>query len=478
MLTDKRTMHYDVAIIGGGPGGSTCANYLRRSGYTVAVFEKEFFPRDHVGESLIPYTFYKMKEMGVLDQIAPFTTKKPGVNFVDRDGLRQSVWCFDKIMNDGAEMSMHTLRAPFDHALLKRAAELGADVFEGATVKNVDLSNPSQATLDVQQHDGTRKNYTARFLVDASGQHAFLAARQRTREPYEGLDRVALFTHWVNTNYDSALRSGLIKIVYIGGEKLGWLWVIPVGRNHLSIGVTLNNTYVKEQKKQLGDDWKTALYKQLIDEALCLKPVLEGASIEHEVQVMGDYSYRVSQKFGSNFALAGDSAAFLDPIFSSGIYVAMEVAHRVADCLHVKFTQGDEAGQAAFEKQYKEVDAAYALIEKFIRLFYDPNLLNFAHAGAGDNGYQKFLAAYEIFHYLLAGDFFNNTEKYTAFIDTLTRERNYNQFIHFIKNKVNEFPTEHYCGYTFEEVYGHLPPGEQVAPGLLSSVMNKETHKQ
>ncbi|MFN8713188.1 MAG: NAD(P)/FAD-dependent oxidoreductase [Bacteroidota bacterium] len=458
---------FDVCIIGGGPGGSTCANYLRRLGYSVAVFEKEIFPRDHVGESLIPYTYYKLQEMGVLESIHAFTTKKPGVNFVDRDGLRQSVWCFDKILNDGAEMSMHTLRAPFDHALLKRAAELGAEVYEGATVKHTDLTDPNCAKTEVEFSNGTRKTITSKFLVDASGQHSFLASRNRNRTPYEGLDRIALFTHWVNTKYDAALSGGLIKIVYLGGEKLGWLWVIPVGRNHLSIGVTLNNAYVKEQKKALGSNWKETLYRQQVEEALCLKTILADAQIEHEIQVMGDYSYNVEKKFGDNYAHVGDSGAFLDPIFSSGIYVAMEVAERVANCLDIKFKQGHEAGEAAFVKEYQTINNAYQLIEKFIRLFYNPDLLNFSHTGSSDDGYQKFLNAYEIFHYLLAGDFFSQTEKYSSFIDTLNNERSFNQFVHFVKTKANEFPTEHFCNYSFEDVYGHLPEGNQVAPGLL-----------
>ncbi len=462
-------MDFDVVIIGGGPGGSTCATYLRKMGYTVGVFEKAIFPRDHVGESLIPFIYYKLEELGVLEEVKKITTKKPGVNFVDRDGLRQSVWCFDRIMKDGAEMSMHGLRAPFDHVLLRNSARHGATVYEGALVKDVDLSNPQQAKIRVCFVDGSERWITARFLVDASGQNSFLASKTGKKKPYEGLDRLALFTHWIHTNYDSALKGGLIKIMYLGGEKLGWLWVIPVGRNHLSIGVTLNNAYVREQKKLLGENWKKLLYTQEVQEAIGLRSILENASMEHDVQILGDYSYRVDQKYGSNFAYVGDAGAFLDPIFSSGIYVAMEVAHRVANCLDVKFKSGDTTGEEKFAAEFQEIDQAYLLIEKFIRLFYEPDLLNFSHAGGVEDGYQKILNAYEIFHYLLAGDFFLNAPKYLHFIDSLNKERNFNQFVHYVKTQANEFATEDFCRYSFDDIYGHLPAGEQVAPGLLKA---------
>lgn len=461
--------NFDVAIIGGGPGGSSAATYLSQFGYKVVVFEKEKFPRDHVGESLIPYCYYKMKEMGVLDDVLKFATKKPGVQFVDRDAKRESVWCFDKVIDDGAEMSMHTLRAPFDKALLDNSKKCGATVLEEHQVKDVELKNPEQVKIRVANKEGIETTFTARFLIDASGQGAFLAKKLEDKKPYEGLDRVAFFSHWLDTEYDAPLSGGLIKIIYLGGEKKGWCWVIPVGRNHLSIGVTLNNSYVKEQKKKYsGANWKEQLYRNELSEAVNLLPILKNARIEHEVIVMGDYSYSVEKKFGDNYAMVGDSGAFLDPIFSSGIYVAMETAHRVSKSIDIKFREGNEAGQKAFEEHFTAINGGYDLIEKFVRLFYDPELLNFSHIGADEDGYVKFLNAYEVFHYLLAGDFFSDYKKYSEFIDDLNKERNFNRFVNYVKSRANEFPNSDFCRYSFEEVYGHLPMTEQVAPGLLS----------
>lgn len=459
--------NYDIIIIGGGPGGSSSAIYLSQKGYNVAVFEKEVFPRDHVGESLIPFTFYKMQELGIFEEVMQFATKKPGVNFIDIDGKRQSVWCFNRILSGGAEMSIHTLRAPFDHALLKRAVATGASVFEGATVRSADLSDPESAAVKVTLRDGTEQTVRARFLIDASGQHSFLASTMNSRKPYPGLDRVALFSHWINTKYDASLNGGLIKIIYLGGEKLGWLWVIPVGRNHLSIGVTLNNSYVREQKKILGPNWKELLYRQEVGFAENLKSILAEADIEHDVQVIGDYSFSVEKKFGSNYVHVGDSGAFLDPIFSSGIYIAMEVAERASRCIDLQLREGAERGQELFRTEFTKIEGAYRLVEKFVRLFYQPDVLNFSHAGVSENGFQSFVNAYEAFHYLLAGDFFSEYKKYEEFLDQLNNEKQFNQFVHFVKSQAKEYPNEDYCRYSFEEIYGHLPDSDRVAPGML-----------
>jgi flavin-dependent dehydrogenase len=450
-------MEHDVIIIGGGPGGSSAATYLRMKGHSVLVLEKEKFPREHVGESLIPFCWYHLRDMGLLEKVGKFATRKPGINFVDKDGARQSVWCFERIIKDGAGNVFHTARAPFDKTLLDHAGELGAEVIEECVVKECDLTDSSKVVVRALHH-GIEKVFTAKFLIDASGQHSFLAGRNKDRHPYEGLDRVAFYRRWTNNNYDKALNAGLIKLVYLGGEKLGWFWVIPIGRNYLSVGVSLNNEYVREQKKKFtGTDWKDRIYMQELSEATCLKDILSGSVAEHETLAVSDYSFFVRNKFGENWAMVGDSGAFLDPIFSSGLFVAMETAKRVTDAIDVKLRRGNEEGKKIFEETFSDIEGGYKLIEKFVRLFYNPELLKFSHIGPADDGYGKFTNAYNIFHYLMSGDFFRNYRKYTEFIDTLNEERSFNKFIHYARTKADEFPDDAFCHHSFEEIYGHLP---------------------
>lgn len=452
------TFDYDVAIIGGGPSGSSAATYLARKGYRVALFEKDRFPREHVGESLIPFCNYRLKDLGVFDDVYKIATRKPGINFVDRDGKRQSVWCFERILKDIAGVTFHTDRATFDKVLLDHSKKNGAQVFEGWPVKDVQLDNPEQVLLRVVSDQGEEKEVRVKFLLDASGQGTFLAKKTGGKHHYKGLERTAFYRRWLNNDYDAALNAGLIKLIYLGGEKKGWFWVIPIGRNHLSIGVSLNNEYVRERRKMFsGDNWKNELYAAELAEAVCLEPVLKNAVPQHDTLVIGDYSYYLEQKYGANYAMIGDAGAFLDPIFSSGLFVAMETAFRVTNAVDVKLQQGAEAGRKAFEDTFVDIEAGYRLIEKFVRLFYDNELLNFSHASPRSDGFEKFTNAYNVFHYLMAGDFFTNHKKYSEFIDTLNNERNFNKFIQFVRTQADEFPDNEYCRYTFEEVYGHLP---------------------
>ncbi len=464
-----KNVFYDVAVIGGGPAGSSFATYARQRGLSVIVFEKEKFPRDHIGESLIPFTYWKLKELGIFEEIKKFATYKPGVNFVDADAKQQSTWCFGKILKDGSHMTYHTLRAPFDKALLDNAKKLGAEVFEEHKVKEINTEDVSgNVFLKVENKEGKVSDVSARFLIDASGQSSMMAKKLGVKIPYAGLDRTAFYSHWLNTTYDTALQQGLIKIIYLGGEKKGWFWVIPVGRNHLSIGVSLNNKYVREQKakfaKANSKNWVHDLYMQEVSYAPHLNTILEKADMEHEVTSIGDYSYYVENKYGKNYAMIGDAGAFLDPIFSSGVYVAMETSSRVINAVETTLKNGVEEGQKVFAKEYEIINGGYKLIEKFVRLFYSPELLNFANANPSDsNSYEASIHAYNVFHYLLAGDFFDNHKLYCEFIDSIKNEKMYKRFIGLVQQRWNETDMGQNCGYSFEDIYGHLDLKEQVA---------------
>ncbi|MBI3509235.1 MAG: tryptophan 7-halogenase [Bacteroidetes bacterium] len=449
---------YDIAIIGGGPAGSSAATYLSKMGYNVAVFEKEKFPREHVGESLIPFCYYRLKDMGVIDEVRKFATKKPGINFIDKDGRRESVWCFERVLTDGAGMIFHTPRAEFDKCLLDHSAKCGAHIFEEHRVFEVNLENTNEVTLRAQDISGEEKIIRAKFLLDASGQSSFLAKKLNDKTHYAGLDRVAFYRRWVNNKYDDSLNAGMIKIVYLGGEKKGWFWVIPIGRNYLSIGVSLNHDYVREQKKKFtGDDWKNKLYAQELSEAVCLHDILRDSVPEHDTLTISDYSYFAKKKYGKNWAMIGDAGAFLDPIFSSGLFVAMETAFRVTKVVDTHLKKGIDNAQLEFAEAFIDIEGGYRLIEQFVRLFYDQELMKFSDTGSSDDGFQKFLNAYDTFHYLLAGDFFSHWKKYSGFLDTLTKERNFNQFIHYVKSRAGQIADKEYCRYSFEEIYGHLP---------------------
>ena len=448
---------YDVIIIGGGPSGSTSATLLAEKGLKVLLLEKESFPREHVGESLIPLSYDILKRQGLIDEMNKIGTRKPGVNFVDKDGIKQSLWCFKNVIKDEGYLTFHVIRSAFDKLLLDNSKKKGAEVREQYNVKNVILDRPDKIVeVHAMNAEGKEEKFESKFIIDASGQSTVLGRKLGVKKSYSDLDRVAVWSHWTNTEFDEHLKEGVIKIVYLGGDKKGWMWVIPVSKEHLSIGVVINNAYIKEKKKQFqnSEDWKKDFYLGELAESYLYKGMLKNAKMEHKVAMQGDYSYYCEKKYGDNFALVGDSAAFLDPIFSSGIYVGMHSAELVADAIEAKLNgKGDEE----MVKAYAKINGAVMLLEKFIRLFYTPEALNFSTIGNPEDlvKYENFEGAYTIFHYLLAGDFFNNYEKYSEFIDVIRDQKSMVKFQNLIHYPKNSSPKST-CGEDFDEMYGRM----------------------
>lgn len=448
---------YDVIIIGGGPSGSTSATLLAQKGLKVLLLEKELFPREHVGESLIPLSYELLEKQGLIDEMKKISTRKPGVSFEDKDGINRSLWCFKSVIKDDSYLSFHMIRSAFDKLLLDNSKKKGATVLEQYTVKNVILDRQDNLVeVHATNSEGQLETFESKFIIDASGQSTFLGRKLGVKKSYADLDRVATWSHWTNNHYDDTLKEGVIKIVYLGGEKKGWMWVIPVSKDHLSIGVVVNNDYVKEKKKQFqnSEDWKKDFYLAELSESYLPKTVLANAKMEHKVAMAGDYSYYCEKKYGNNYALVGDSAAFLDPIFSSGIYVGMHSAELVTNAIYEKLkgVNGDDE----ILKAYTKIQGAVNLLEKFIRLFYTPEALNFSSIGTPEGllMFKKFEGAYAIFHYLLAGDFFNNYEKYSEFIDVIADKRALAKFENLIDHAQNAMPKK--CGENFDEIYGEM----------------------
>ena len=430
-------MFFDIIIIGGGPAGSTAATFLARKGYQVLVLEKEKFPREHVGESLLPFCYPLFQELGVLEQMELNFSRKPGVVFSNVDGSSASNWCFDKVIKDESALSFHVRRATFDDILLRNSEKSGALVSEQVTVKSVDLSAADQVVVTAEKDDVTQQ-FNARFLVDASGQSTFLARHLKSKKPFTSMQpRVAYSTHWKDANLTTDLNAGNIKIVHLEGEKIGWCWMIPLKDNRLSIGVALSSEYANQQRRLLqekSDNWALELYLQELQSSPIIREVIEGACRwdETHVEINGDYSYYSSEKWGSNYAIIGDAAGFLDPIFSSGIYLGMKSGLLVADGIDELFSTHNEQ---KITKAYEDIGGAYRLVEKLINIFYEPGSIKLNQADlAFDLSFEKFEAAYSILHLILAGDFFTNYEKYMKAIEMLRNPGNIEKYKHLIKH--------------------------------------------
>lgn len=423
----KAIQSCDVVVIGGGPAGSTVASFLVRSGHAVTVLERATFPREHVGESLLPFCYRILDELGLVEEMKRRFVRKPGVRFLDTDGVTQTTWCFASKIHDPSHLSFHVIRSEFDEMLLDHAAGEGVTVREGTKVLSVDLDGPDgRALVEASDEKGHTLRYSTRYVVDASGRDTFLANRMKTKTAHRELERTALGTHWSGVEYAGGLADGLIQIVYTGGDKQGWIWVIPVGTDRVSIGAVINSSYFRNQQRALRaagtDDWQQALYHQEIMASPFIRQITESAKQMRGVINNGDYSYTVGNKWGDNYALVGDASAFIDPIFSSGVYLAMNSARLLANALDTQLRIGGTDGADAMKETYERISGAYELVDKLIRLFYTPEAINFAQLGQAEAAFSDtdhYVNAMSLQHFLLAGDFFEQSHRYSEFVDSL-----------------------------------------------------------
>ena len=424
---------YDVIIIGGGPSGSTAATFLARQGVKTLVLEKAKFPREHVGESLLPFCYPILKELGVLEEMEKdkYFVRKPGATFSNADGNDKTHYCFGKVIKGPEYLSFHIHRARFDDLLLQNSRKNGAEVLEQKKVLNVDFDqSPDKVFLTVLDELGNQTVFQSRFVIDASGQESLLANQFNSRVPFKNLNRrIAYSSHWENANLDETLQAGNIKIIHLEGEKLGWIWMIPVTPERLSIGVAVNMDYSKSQKKTStlkASEFKEWLYLNEIKSSPVVAKVIEGAEQVNPVNVNGDFSYYSKQKFGDRYALIGDASAFIDPIFSSGIYLSMKSAQLVAGGL-TGWLNAKENTQ--LKKAYDDIDGAYQLVEKIVTTFYDPNSIRFENINKlKEYDYEKFISGMSIWHLILAGDFFNNHKKYIKAVNLLRSDIKIKQY--------------------------------------------------
>jgi len=378
---------FDVVVVGGGPGGSSTSTFLADGGLRVALFERERFPRFHVGESLMPATMLLLEELGARAAIEERGFQlKYGATFIDEDNNAATQTFYFLPGQPWPNYSYQVPRAEFDTVLLEHATKRGVTVFQPATVEGTEF-DAGGVTLTVSGEIGPF-SVRAKMLVDATGRDALLATRYGRRTRIPNLGKVAFFAHYKGAARRSGLEEGNIR-VYVFRE--GWFWWIPLAGDVTSVGAVCHARTVKQWTGE-----PEGLLDAMIARSRGVSENLAGAVRITPVHRVANFSYHNSPVVGDRFVAVGDAIAFVDPIFSGGVYIALRTGQLAAAAILQAFRAGDFSARrfAAYERR---VRAGLAPLFQFIHKYYEPSFFDlFMHP-------RNYLGVYEAVLNVLSG---------------------------------------------------------------------------
>jgi flavin-dependent dehydrogenase len=340
----------DVVVVGGGPAGSTAATILSQSGLKVALFEREHFPRFHIGESMIPHTFFPMQRTGLLKKMKDsWFVKKYSVQFVDQYGRLSEPFYFMEHRPHESSQTWQVRRSEFDKLALDHARENGVEVREGTRVLEVLFEGSQAVGVRVQPEGEPAYEVRSKVVVDASGQSTLLVDRFGLRQWDPQLKKAALWTYWQGAYRDCGRDEGATIVIQTQGKK-GWFWYIPLHNDIVSVGVVADGDYLLKR----GPKDPETIYFEEVARAPGLQPRIRHASRCDIFRIQKEYSYRARKAAGNGWCLIGDAFGFLDPLYSSGLLMAMTSASMAADTILEAFARQDFSEQQLrrWEKPY------------------------------------------------------------------------------------------------------------------------------
>lgn len=383
---------WDVIVVGAGPAGTTAAALLAEQGFRTLVLEKDEFPRAKIGESLLPALMGVLDRLGIEPNDETYVYKR-GALFVSESSNRQQAFEFAQALPGCAAHAWHVERARFDTQLRDRARELGADIRHGETVVDAG-ADEKQAWVETRTG-----RFTGRYLIDASGQSRLLARRKDAVVPYTQFGHCSVFTHFENARTELMAPEFDIRIML---QPEGWGWIIPLPGKRLSVGIVA----------------KRKIDTEFLDTTLLAGPtcqeLTEGAT-RLATQVTGNYSYNNTAPSGPRYATAGDAACFLDPVFSSGVTLALRGAADLVDLLVPALRENREAHASLLADYHVSMNRAYGTFAGLVERFYNTHFAEsyFLGTDLGDDLRRGVMS-------VLAGDVWRHDN---TFQDMLLRSR-------------------------------------------------------
>jgi len=355
---------YDAVVIGGGPAGAAAAAHLARHQRRVLVVERERFPRFHIGESLIPETNRHLARIGVLETIAAagFPVKR-GAILLSGDGDHESYADFSQAQGVDRVTTWEVPRHRFDQILLHHAGDCGAEVCEATRATAVDFADDGVA-VTVRSEESGERTVRARTVIDASGRDGFLAKRLKLRRFDPELRHVGIHAWYEGVEPPPPDCAGDVRLVSLA--RGAWGWLIPLDGQRTSVGVVVS----RERHATLPTESPERCLEILLAEIPAVVPLLAGARRVSDVRVEGDYSYATRSYAGDRWLLAGDAGSFLDPVFSTGVLLALEGGIEAADAVHRGLRDGNR--RRAFAAYDRGQRRAYRFFRRYVTGFYRP----------------------------------------------------------------------------------------------------------
>jgi flavin-dependent dehydrogenase len=328
----------DVVVIGGGPAGSTVSTLIAQKGHKVRLVEREHFPRFHIGESLIPCTYFVLERLNMLPKMkGSHFVKKYSVQFINDKGRLSEPFYFVEHKPHESSQTWQVLRSEFDEMLLRNSAEHGVQVEEGVHVTSVVWEGERAVGVRIKREDGTEEEVRAKVVVDASGQGTMIMDRLNLREWDPVLKKAALWTYWTGAYRDTGRDEGATLVIQVEGKQ-GWFWYIPQHDNTISVGVVASHEYLFKNRPGKTHE---QIYFEEVNRCPGLKPRLEGAKRAGPYRAAKEYTYRSKKAAGDGWVLVGDAFGFLDPLYSSGVLLALRSGSMAADAICEGLAKGD-----------------------------------------------------------------------------------------------------------------------------------------